>query len=269
MADDQRFVNSHLLADTQWLADHGRDSDLRIVDVTPPGSGYVLGHIPGAVFLNLADLFNGHMREFEHGMGPIDEVAGVLGRSGIAPDKHIVIYDEIGGQRAAKLFWLLDYLGFDRVAMLEGGIERWMAEGRPTTRLQPKIESVAFRATPRSERIATAEWIARRLSSDGLSVVDCRALEEYTAGHIPGAHNWPWDQTLARRAYQAFRPADELQAGFARLGATPDKEVVTYCATAVRAAHTYFTLRLLGYEHVRNYEGSWTVWGARSDLPKV
>jgi thiosulfate/3-mercaptopyruvate sulfurtransferase len=269
MGDDKRFANNHLLADTQWLADHLRDPDLRVVDVTPPGSGYVLSHIPGAVFLNLADVFNGRTREFAHGLGPIDEVAVVLGRLGIAPDQHIVVYDEIGGQRAAKLFWLLEYLGYERVAVLEGGIERWMAEGRSTTRLQPKIEPMSFDVAVRADRLATADWITTRLNSNGLVLVDCREPQEYAQGHIPGAHNWPWEQALTRRAYQAFRSADELMAEFARLGAAPDKELVTYCVTAVRAAHTYFALRLLGYEHVRNYEGSWTEWGARLNLPKA
>lgn len=265
----QGFPNDRLLVGTAWLADQLNDADLRLVEVTAPGAGYKFGHVAGAVYLNVDDLLTGKATGVERTVGPIEEVAVVLGGLGLSRDKKIVVYDEFGGTRASQLFWLLEYLGCEQVHLLEGGIERWLAENRPTTGETPDVQKATFTPAIREERLATADWIVEHLENSDVSVIDARAPEEYEDGHIPGAANRSWDKTLTRKAYQAFRSAEELRGEFAELGATEDKEVVAYCMTGARSSHIYLTLRLLGYTRVRNYDASWTEWGSRRDLPKA
>jgi thiosulfate/3-mercaptopyruvate sulfurtransferase len=255
------FPNSNLLVSPEWLEGHLDDADIRIVEVTPPGAGYSFAHIRGAVFFDPERALAG---------SNIDPaiLAGQLGELGIAPDKKIVIYDEIGGVRATQMFWLLEYLGFERVAILEGGVERWLAEGYSQTRVKPTITAAPFTPAVRAERSAAADQLAARLHDEQLVIIDCRTAEEFTQGHIPGARQRDWDKTLTLRAYQAFRDEEDLTREFGELGARDGREIVTYCGSGQRSSHTYFTLRLMGYPNVRNYKGSWDEWQKRTDLPQ-
>lgn len=267
--NDQPFPNAHLLVGTDWLADHLNETDLRLVEVTAPGAGYKFGHIPGACYWDLDDVLTGTATGVRRAVGPLDQVADVLGKLGLAPDRKIVVYDEFGGTRASQAFWLLEYLGCEQVCFLEGGMERWLAEGRATTSDPPDVPKTTFIPQTREDLLATADWILGRLENREVGLLDTRTPEEHGDGHIPGARNRSWDKTLTRRAYQAFRPPHELRSELAELGMDPDKEIVTYCVTGARSSHTYLTLRLLGYTRVRNYDGSWEEWGSRRDLPKT
>ncbi|MFQ5960309.1 MAG: sulfurtransferase [Candidatus Methylomirabilales bacterium] len=273
MPDLKDYPQAELLVTADWLSGQLTEPGLHIVDVRPPMPqfriGYPWGHIPGGVYLDLMQIFSGRANGVPGTLGPPVEVATAVGLAGLAAEDTVVVYDGEGGPAAAHAFWLLEAIGFPNVRLLEGGWAAWQASGRPISMVTPAVEPVETPGAPNSDRLATLDWLLTRLEDPALVLVDARTRNEYDGGHIPNAVLLPWEESLEIGPVPRFRDAAALRACFEAAGVTPEKDVVVYCQTGARSAHAYFTLRLLGYPSVRNYDGSWQEWGGRADTPKM
>ena len=259
------YANTGLLVETSALAGRLADENLRVVDVRPR-KAYAEGHIPGAVHLGADDVIDPDSHVGGH-LLPDSELAARLGDLGIDRNTEVVLYDDKGGFHAARLFWMLEYFGHRKAAVLNGGIPKWIKERRALSKASPKVapKTFALNLTPR--RMASADWLLDHRADTSSVLIDVRPAKMYKQGHIPWALSIPWKQNLTPDA--TLKPAADLLAHFSALGVTPDKNVAVHCQNGKAAAHTYFTLRLLGFPRVRSYDRSWAEWGAADDLPKT
>lgn len=267
------YANSQLLIEAQELAARLNDPDLRIVDLRTE-EAYHQGHIPGAVHLDPRSLDDLEMNKQGFPLSK-EKAETIFGALGIDGRTRVVAYDDTGGLFAARLFYVLEFFGHQQVQLLNGGIGQWIREGHPQTSEVPKVRPKSFVARENPDVIATAEWVKAHLGNPKVCLVDARSPQEYRGedlrsnrrgGHIPGAVNIDWRETLDPETL-VFKPAEELRRLFEASGATKEREIVTYCQSGYRAAHNYFVARLLGYEKVRNYDGSWQEWGNDPALP--
>ena len=268
-----------VLVETQWVQEHLNDDSIRIVEVDENPALYRDAHIPGAIGLDWQrDLQDQTRRDF---LGPRD-FGDLFGRRGVSNDHTIVLYGDRNNWFAAYTYWYLKYYGHDRVLLMNGPREKWIEEGRPTTKDEPQFEPVTFRAQEPDRTIrARRDEVLERLNSD-TTLIDVRSPQEFSgelismagyeqegaqrSGHIPGAASVPWAQAV--REDGSFKSADELRELYARKGVSDGKETITYCRIGERSAHTWFVLHeLLGHEDVKNYDGSWTEWGNLVDVP--
>jgi thiosulfate/3-mercaptopyruvate sulfurtransferase len=268
-----------VLVDTAWVQEHLNDDSIRIVEVDENPQLYAEAHIPGAIGFDWKkDLQDQVKRDF---LGP-EAFGQLFGGRGISNDHTIVLYGDRNNWFAAYTYWYLNYYGHDKVLLVNGPREKWIAEGRPTTTEVPSHAPASFTARPGDDAIrARRDEVLRAIESD-TRLVDVRSPQEYSGeliampgyeqegaqrgGHIPGAASIPWAQAV--REDGTFKSADELRELYGGKGVLNGNDIIAYCRIGERSAHTWFVLHeLLGHDRVKNYDGSWTEWGNLVSVP--
>ena len=269
-----------VLVSTDWLAEHLDDAGLVVAEVDENPDLYEEGHIPGAVKLHWKDDLQDPI---ERDIVEKDDFERLMGARGISNETTVILYGDRNNWFAAYAYWYLKTYGHRDVRLLDGGRQKWIDERRELTTEAPSIEPTGYSASDRDEAIrARRDEVLANIGAAGLVLVDVRSPQEYSGellappgyeqegasrgGHIPTAQSIPWASAV--RDDGTFKSADELRGLYAGKGVTDDKQVTAYCRIGERSAHTWFVLReLLGYESVKNYDGSWTEWGNLVEVP--
>jgi thiosulfate/3-mercaptopyruvate sulfurtransferase len=272
--------SKEVLVTTDWLAGHLGESGLVVAEVDENPDLYDEGHIPGAVKLHWRDDLQDPV---ERDLIEKDAFEQLMGRLGISNDTTLILYGDKNNWFAAYAYWYVKIYGHGDVRILDGGRQKWIDEGRELSTDTPAPQSASYSAKERNLDIrAYRDDVRDWIGESERALVDVRSPQEFSgeliappgyeqegaqrAGHIPTAASIPWAQAV--RDDGTFKPADELRELYGGKGVTPDKQVTAYCRIGERSAHTWFVLReLLGYENVRNYDGSWTEWGNLVDVP--
>jgi thiosulfate/3-mercaptopyruvate sulfurtransferase len=269
-----------VLVTTDWLAEHVNDDDVVIAEVDENPDVYDEGHIPGAVKLHWRDDLQDPV---ERDLVDRPTFERLMGERGISNETTVVLYGDKNNWFAAYAYWYLKIYGHQDVRILDGGRQKWADENREFTSDVPEPKATEYQASERDESIRTyRDAVKDLIGQQANALIDVRSPQEYAgeliappgyeqegaqrAGHIPTAASIPWASAV--RDDGTFKPAEELRELYEGKGVTPEKDVTAYCRIGERSAHTWFVLReLLGYEVVKNYDGSWTEWGNLVDVP--
>jgi thiosulfate/3-mercaptopyruvate sulfurtransferase len=276
-----KYANPDALVETDWLEQHLGDPKVRVIEVDEDTTAYEKGHIKGALGWNWnTDLHAPVGRDYVDQEG----LSRLLQRAGVGSDTTVVLYGGNNNWFAAYAYWVLRYLGFGNVKLLNGGRKKWELESRELTQDAPTHKATDFRVTQpvNGDIRAFRDDVLERVQEKNAGLVDVRSPEEYRGeklapdhlpqeqaqvpGHIPGAANIPWAK--AANDDGTFKSADELKALYGGEDITGDREIIAYCRIGERSSHTWFALHeLLGYDNVKNYDGSWTEYGSLVGAP--
>ena len=266
-------AHPEVLVSTDWVASHGRDPGVRVVEVDVDTSAYDEGHIPGAIAWSWkTDLCDTVRRDILSK----EQFEELMSRSGVSNDTTLVLYGDNNNWFAAWAFWQAKIYGHRDVRLMNGGRKKWLAEGRDLSREVPVYPRTSYKASePDLSLRAFLPQVREAMETASAVLVDVRSPAEFTGeilappglpetcqrgGHIPGAKNIPW--SLACNEDGTFKPAADLRQLYGSQGVDGSKPVIAYCRIGERSSHTWFVLKyLLGFRDVRNYDGSWTEWG--------
>ena len=274
------YAHPDALVETDWLAEHATDPNVRVFEVDIDTSAYHQGHVAGAIGLNWkSDLQQHPVRDILSKA----QIEALLSAHGVVPGTILAVYGDNNNWFAAWFFWLLKYYGHQDVRLVNGGRVTWLAERRPITTAVPSYPASRYTAAgPDGSLRALRAYVLEAVETKGTALVDVRSPKEFSgeliapenlpqegaqrAGHITGAANVPWSAAVAKDG--RFKSADELRAIYAGKGLDGSKETIAYCRIGERSSHTWFVLKyLLGHENVRNYDGSWTEYGSLIGAP--
>lgn len=279
---DKAYANPEVLVDTQWVADNLQDTGrIRLVESNEDVLLYSTGHIPNAVHIDwVADLNDAIRRDYLSE----DQFAALMARNGIQNDTTVVLYGDKNNWWATYALWVFKLFGHEDCRIMDGGRQKWVAEGREMTKEKPSFSPTTYRPAARSDYKIRAfrDQVLAHVQL-GQPLVDVRSPQEFSGellhmpgspqegalrgGHIKGAVNVPWARAVNEDG--TFKSADDLRAIYeGEKGLSSEKNVIAYCRIGERSSHSWFVLTyLLGYPNVRNYDGSWTEWGNLVGVP--
>lgn len=276
------YHNPDILVSTDWVAEHLNDPGVRIVESNEDQLLYRSGHIPNALELDWVRDLNDKIRRDYLSKSDFEEL---MSRSGISTETTVVFYGDKNNWWAAYALWVFQLFGHTNVKIMDGGRLKWEKEGRPLTKEIPQVKPTNYKVRERDDRTVRAfrDDVLKHVK-EHLPLIDVRSPEEYRGeklhmegypnegalrgGHIPGAKSIPWARAV-NPENGTFKSADELQQIYCKdQGLKPNDDVVVYCRIGERSSHTWFVLtHLLGFDKVRNYDGSWTEWGNLVGVP--
>ena len=274
------YAHPEALVSTQWVAEHGSDRSIRLVEVDVDTAAYDQGHIAGAAGWNWQTQLQQTLVRDVIGKADMEKL---LGSAGIDNNTTVILYGDNNNWFAAWALWQMTYYGHRDVRLMNGGRARWVAENRPLTTQKPRVAAKPYRASEPNQNLrAYRDQVLQAVSAGRVALVDVRSPGEYSGqllappnlpqegaqrgGHIPTAANVPWGTAVKEDG--TFKSADELKTIYGGKGVDGRKETIAYCRIGERSAHTWFVLtQLLGYNNVRNYDGSWTEWGSIVGAP--
>jgi thiosulfate/3-mercaptopyruvate sulfurtransferase len=278
------YARPEALVGSEWLAEHLGDPGVRVVDcsfklpgITPTArADYERGHIPGAVFFDIDEIAQPGT-SLPHMIPSADLFAHKIGALGIGDGDRVVVYDGVGLSSAGRAWWMLRLFGHDDVALLDGGLPKWKAEGRPLDSAIPTPPPRRFTARFDPELVRDKAAVQRNLATRSEQVVDARAAGRFDgrvaesrpglrSGHIPGSRNLPYEE-VTDPATRQLRSAEELGRLFGEAGVALDRPIVTSCGSGVTACALAFALHLIGHPGAAVYDGSWSEWGLPGDTP--